>query len=361
VAGFALDSGLFVVCTKASTMSYNWLDHIWTDEVPLCLEKLIPYSKDSWEVLIPGKHLAVSVTPNSIMLFDVTDTSSISDFSAMRRPTSERSGTTSETEPSGARAPVEPSGASPYNYSQPSFEQSNPSACQPPLQRFKAQVPDVPLAGLKIFYDGAKSLLENDHAMFPFPRRAKIGGVYTEFTYTKCLGGREARTNTKCLGGREARTMVFLAKRSDNSEPIVVKFTYSEAVHRELADAGLAPALHDVQEVSGLQMVVMDYLDEARMRDSRKDRDTPSLRDQLELVLEVLKNKDFVHGDLRAPNILVAGGKILVLDFDWAGKAGEATYRKIPNPDLRWPEGATLGALITAEHDQYMIRNMLLA
>jgi RIO1 family len=206
-------------------------------------------------------------------------------------------------------------------------------------------------AGLKRFYDGAKSLPENDQAMFPYPRCAKIDSVDVEFKYIECVGG------------REERKMVFLAKRSDNSELIVVKFTdnYSEAVHRELADAGLAPALHDVQEVSGLQMVVMGYLEKARMWDSRKDRGTQALKDQLELVLEVLKKNGFVHGDLRAPNILVEDDKIFVLDFDWAGKAGEAKYRKIPNPDLPWPEGATLGALITAEHDQYMIRNVLLA
>jgi hypothetical protein len=210
----------------------------------------------------------------------------------------------------------------------------------------------VGCAGLKAFYDGAKSLPPlKEHATFPYPRRAKIGGVDIEFTYKKCLVG------------RAARKMVFLAKRSDNDGPIVVKFTdrYSEAVHRELAHAGLAPALHDIQKVSGLHMVVMDFVGAARMWDSRKDRDTQALKDQLDRVLEVLKSNDFVHGDLRAANILVKdNGEISILDFDWAGKAGEAIYHKIPNPDLRWPRGAELGEPITAEHDQFMIRTVLL-
>jgi Phosphotransferase enzyme family len=206
-------------------------------------------------------------------------------------------------------------------------------------------------AGLKTFYDGAKSLPVNDQATFPYPRRAKIGGVDMECTHMECLGG------------RAARKMVFLAKRSNNDGRVVVKFTdrYSEAVHRELAHAGLAPALHDVQEVSGLQMVVMDYVGFARTWDSRKDRDIQALKDQLKRVLEVLENNGFVHGDLRAANILVKDtGEISILDFEWAGKAGEVIYHKIPNPDLRWPRGAELGAPITVAHDQFMIRTVLL-
>jgi Protein tyrosine and serine/threonine kinase len=212
----------------------------------------------------------------------------------------------------------------------------------------------VGCAGLKAFYDGAVSLpkLRNKQSNFPYPHSAKIGGTDVEFEYTECLGG------------RAARKMVFLAKRSDNDGRIVVKFTdrYSEAVHRELAGAGLAPALHDVQGVSGLQMVVMDYVGNARMWDSRKDRETHALKDQLERVLEVLKNNGFVHGDLRAANILVKDtGEISILDFDWAGKAGETEYKNKLNPNLHWPEGAKLGAPITAAHDRFMIHSVLLA
>jgi RIO1 family len=209
-------------------------------------------------------------------------------------------------------------------------------------------------AGLKNFYGGREfAPLKNDQSLFPYPRRAKIGGAEMEFEYTECLGG------------RVARRMVFLAKRSDNGGPIVVKFTdsYSEDVHKALADAGLAPTLHDIQDVSGLRMVVMDFVDTARMWNNEEHQSKPALTDELERVLEVLERNNFVHGDLRAPNVLVDddNSKISIVDFDWAGTVGEVTYRKIPNPELSWLRGSELGAPITVEHDQHMIRTVLLA
>jgi len=35
---------------------------------------------------------------------------------------------------------------------------------------------------------------------------------------------------------------------------------------------------------------------------------------------------EFVHGDLREPNMLCDGEKVMLVDFDWGGKVGEAYY-----------------------------------
>jgi len=35
---------------------------------------------------------------------------------------------------------------------------------------------------------------------------------------------------------------------------------------------------------------------------------------------------DLVHGDLREPNILCVGEKVMLIDFDWGGRVGEAYY-----------------------------------
>ena len=45
----------------------------------------------------------------------------------------------------------------------------------------------------------------------------------------------------------------------------------------------------------------------------------------------------FVHGDLRPANIIYKGDQVFLIGFDWAGKAGEASYPidlDHLNPDL---------------------------
>ena len=37
-------------------------------------------------------------------------------------------------------------------------------------------------------------------------------------------------------------------------------------------------------------------------------------------------NNGLVHGDLRSPNILLSGKAVMLIDFDWGGKDGEAHY-----------------------------------
>ena len=45
--------------------------------------------------------------------------------------------------------------------------------------------------------------------------------------------------------------------------------------------------------------------------------------------LELLKEKNFVHGDLRMLNLIVDhSNRIYVLDFDWSGEEGIARYPK---------------------------------
>ncbi len=73
-----------------------------------------------------------------------------------------------------------------------------------------------------------------------------------------------------------------------------------------------------------------------------------------------------VHGDIRAPNILVRlpiladplplvldvrSLKVAFLDFDWAGLVGEARYPPLMSQAVPWPRGAEHGAIISADHD----------
>ncbi|KAE9399796.1 hypothetical protein BT96DRAFT_769871, partial [Gymnopus androsaceus JB14] len=77
-----------------------------------------------------------------------------------------------------------------------------------------------------------------------------------------------------------------------------------------------------------------------------------------------LHDLGFVHGDLRGPNILVQkdfaaeAPAVLLLDFDWPGKEGEAFYPRKMNKSLVWAEGVKVTGPITKAHDLYMLRHL---
>ena len=67
-----------------------------------------------------------------------------------------------------------------------------------------------------------------------------------------------------------------------------------------------------------------------KVGDPLPDELTSDIKASLTSILTLLMDKKYVHGDLRRPNIRVVGDTVWVLDFDWAGKEGEARYP----PDL---------------------------
>ena len=62
-----------------------------------------------------------------------------------------------------------------------------------------------------------------------------------------------------------------------------------------------------------------------------------------------------MFGDLRTPNIMVMAETIKLIDFDWAGRAGQVTYPLALSSGIPWPDSVAGGALITKEHDFCMI------
>ncbi|KAI5988677.1 hypothetical protein F5J12DRAFT_865256 [Pisolithus orientalis] len=124
---------------------------------------------------------------------------------------------------------------------------------------------------------------------------------------------------------------------------ICIKFvrSYSKAAHLHFASLGLAPRLRGFEELAGgWYMVIMDRL---------------GIRGQL-MTLHELK---LVHGDVRDTNILVKTDdrtKVMIIDFDWAGKIDEVRYPPYVNYMEIWrPEGARDGNLIKADHDKEML------
>ncbi|THH03729.1 hypothetical protein EW145_g6049 [Phellinidium pouzarii] len=125
---------------------------------------------------------------------------------------------------------------------------------------------------------------------------------------------------------------------------VIVKFstTYNETAHKLLAEAKLAPKLYLCQRVIG---------------DSSKAKLEPSVFEDIESALKILKTKSIVHGDLRAANIIIDPERkhAKVIDFDWAGKSGEARYPATINKKrlhAEWDFDVEPGGIMEFFHDR---------
>ncbi|TBU21699.1 hypothetical protein BD311DRAFT_192508 [Dichomitus squalens] len=156
---------------------------------------------------------------------------------------------------------------------------------------------------------------------------------------------------------------LFSAKLNDKA--VLVKFCtrYGADAHRYLAGKNLAPVLHHCIELVGkVTMVVMDVVEDAASAYYKYiDRDLPkSLVDEVEKAAKALHDEGYVHGDIRRPNIMVREGdmlSVMLIDFDWAGKAGQTRYPVSLNlsGNITWAAGTEAGGLIVTGHDDHMV------
>jgi serine/threonine protein kinase len=81
--------------------------------------------------------------------------------------------------------------------------------------------------------------------------------------------------------------------------------------------------------------------------------------EELQSLMHNFHAQGFVHGDLRAANILCKDDSVKVIDFDWGGKDGEAFYPMASlNKELL--EGRVFNDLrIRQEDDRRVLRNTL--
>ncbi|KAG6910125.1 hypothetical protein DXG01_012884 [Tephrocybe rancida] len=151
----------------------------------------------------------------------------------------------------------------------------------------------------------------------------------------------------------------------ENKKQVVVKFvsTYHAQSHRILAEHQLAPKLLYAstdepkgQMYGGRYMIVMDFVEGRQAVDSLSD---PHFK-QVEQAIQLLHMQDLVFGDLRPPNILIMNGKVMIVDFDWCGKAGEARYPPSLNIDkaLGWHTGVGPDSVMKKAHDLFMLAKL---
>ncbi|KAN0088972.1 hypothetical protein V8E55_006029 [Tylopilus felleus] len=76
----------------------------------------------------------------------------------------------------------------------------------------------------------------------------------------------------------------------------------------------------------------------------------------LQYIVSNIHENEFVHGDLRPPNIMVVKDEVMLLDFDWGGKVGEAPV--CLHPQLE--EGRSMSSVdITKEDDDRILKGRM--
>ena len=141
------------------------------------------------------------------------------------------------------------------------------------------------------------------------------------------------------------RALFVAEAKSDSETAKVVKFAYAynREAHDLLANASppLAPQLRYCthEPTIGLWVVVMDYVEGKKVSDELTDHSHIA---SLRKAVTTLHDRGLVFGDLRGPNLLIVGNGVVLIDFDWCGKVGEARYPSdilLEHPRIDWPPG----------------------
>jgi hypothetical protein len=205
----------------------------------------------------------------------------------------------------------------------------------------------------------------NVQLKYPYRRSFNVLGDEFEFKYLHSIPQQD----------NNYHHLVYLVEITKSSNPnlfniqrqLVVKFTknYGCEVHAGLADLEMAPALYTVVELpGGWKMVVMEYVSWPSLFDSSfNDEVNGRILVNVKRALDYLSSNSFVHGDLRANNILVnPDGQIRIVDFDYSGSTTgpfSAHYPPFLNvATITWPPGVTRGGLMNVSHDNYFYQQM---
>ncbi|KAF9779198.1 hypothetical protein BJ322DRAFT_1013639 [Thelephora terrestris] len=149
------------------------------------------------------------------------------------------------------------------------------------------------------------------------------------------------------------------AKRRSGIEKAVVKFayTYNREAHELLANAetSQAPRLRYCAFEPSVSMwvVIMDYVESSEVGVDDVLKESIHIK-SLRAALDKLHSRGLVFGDLRPLNVLIMGDKVMLIEFDWCGKAGQARYPSdiMLGAESRHPE-VERGGPIDQAHDEY--------
>lgn len=130
--------------------------------------------------------------------------------------------------------------------------------------------------------------------------------------------------------GLEGRRHLYLAT-TDNNQQILIKFSrqYGKELHEFCASMTYAPELLAFERLPGGWFgVAMEYFPSGKRileSEGLHEYGENWLTDIIKVV-NAFHTHGYVHGDLRPPNFIVNGDRLLLVDFDWGGKSGEAKF-----------------------------------
>ena len=119
-----------------------------------------------------------------------------------------------------------------------------------------------------------------------------------------------------------------------------------------------------------MYMIVMEYIPKSAGQSIHSYSFTnypPGLPQAVEQdvskALRLLHERNWVFGDLRAPNMLYLpgsdGGRVLLVDFDGVGVDGEGRYSACLNPAAGFCAGVQRGGVMRKEHDLENLEELL--
>ena len=162
------------------------------------------------------------------------------------------------------------------------------------------------------------------------------------------------------------RRLLYIAKRLGADEFFLIKFTrqYAIELHDFCAKEGHAPSILGYERLpGGWFAVAMEYI-EPDISITKSASDVLTLHrdrwtEELKHLVGSFHAIDLVHGDLRDANIICKGEKVMLIDFDWGGKVGEAFYPTLDlNPELL--EGRTSDGFGITKDDDVCVLAMTL-
>jgi hypothetical protein len=128
-----------------------------------------------------------------------------------------------------------------------------------------------------------------------------------------------------------ANCLLYIAERLDGNGIILIKFArqYAIELHSFCADKGHAPSILGYERLpGGWYGVAMEFVDPSTSI-TKSDILVDHLdrwKTELGYLLNGFHAKDLVHSDLRDANLICKGESVMLVDFDWGGRVGEAFY-----------------------------------
>jgi serine/threonine protein kinase len=215
------------------------------------------------------------------------------------------------------------------------------------------------------YHEVGKSRSPRLSCLFPSPTLVDSSKALPELTYQHFLS-RAGQPTSALVDLGNATTAMYIATLGGTGQQVIVKFTarYNEKAHRLLAKAGLAPVLHFCERVIGdLYMVVMDRVDGKSIWQLQGDKIPvpPIISKQVGDAVNLLHEYDIVFGDLQDPNILydASNDRVVLVDFDWAGKDGESRYPATLNLGNVWAEEVSAYSIMRKDHDIWQLNRLI--